>query len=122
MQEPVGSWFFERNTRAEHNLGILSLSKGAVAKTCAVAASQLEQADRPLRLRLPLILTLLLPLSLSLSLDPEPQSGAGAGTESGAEAGGRNSTPHPRPDAIPWPPCRKDFRPSMWTGPFSSSS
>ncbi len=36
MQEPVGTWFFERNTWAEHNLGNPSRSKGAVTETYAI--------------------------------------------------------------------------------------
>ncbi len=35
-QEQVGSWFFERNTWTEHNLGIPSRSREVVAETDAV--------------------------------------------------------------------------------------
>ncbi len=50
--EPVGTWFFERNTWAEHNLGNPSRSWEAVAETDAiVGCSEFFECDSASQLR-----------------------------------------------------------------------
>ena len=98
--EPGWPWFFERNTRAGHYLGIPSLSREIVEETYAVVgssdqfecdsagpASRLGRGTRlrmrfrlllllrtpSLRQGLPLVLKLLPPLTLSLALDMKRQ-------------------------------------------------